>query len=221
MLPDSLVQHYSSKTDDELLALAANPDSLVEEARPLLADELRRRNLDVQPIPTSFDSQKTRNLGSTVAKFSRTVGEFLLNLCIALFGTAMIESSIWSQIGHARSLSEVEIRSWFLNSTIAALLGFFVCRRWRTKSAMWVWILPAAFFAFRVLLYSTSRSNSLLVGSSLPQHFFAPKCVNDTAECRDFLIFTISAARTVAYSLAACVSWHFQRRQNRTEIRGT
>ena len=27
-----------------------------------------------------------------------------------------------------------------------------------------------------------------------PQHFFAPKCMNDTAECRDFLIFAISAA---------------------------
>jgi len=24
----------------------------------------------------------------------------------------------------------------------------------------------------------------------------APKCMNDTAECRDFLIFTISAARS-------------------------
>jgi membrane protease YdiL (CAAX protease family) len=245
VLPDLPAQHYSSKTDDELLALAANPDSLVEEARPILADELRRRNLPARPAqiavePLIFSPEGTGvakffrtagaflmdlatqpiqsaveyltfSLGGTaVAKFLRAAGVFLLNLAIAILGTSMIESSISSQIGHARSLSGIEARLWLSSLTIAALLGFFVCRRWPTKSAMWVWTLPVVFFAFRVLLYRSS--NSALVGSSILKHFLAPNCLNDTADCHDFLIFTISAARTVAYSLAAWVSWHFHGR---------
>jgi hypothetical protein len=37
------------------------------------------------------------------------------------------------------------------------------------------------------------------LAARLPKHFFAPKCMNDTAECRDFLIFTISAASLRLY----------------------
>jgi hypothetical protein len=49
--PESLKQHYQSKADDELLALVVDADSLTEEARPILAEELRRRNLVEQPLP--------------------------------------------------------------------------------------------------------------------------------------------------------------------------
>lgn len=123
MLPDSLVEHYSSKTDDELLALAANPDSLVEEARPILADELRRRNLAAQSSLTAVEHQSP-NVGSRAVAKLRTIGAFLLNLVIALLGTGIIESSIWAQLGHARSLPGIEARVWLLSPAIAALLGF-------------------------------------------------------------------------------------------------
>ena len=56
---DSLARLYSSKSDDELLALAAEPESLVEEARRSLEFELRQRNLE-KPSPSS--------VGSTVAR---------------------------------------------------------------------------------------------------------------------------------------------------------
>jgi hypothetical protein len=45
-MPESFAQVYSSKPDDELLALAADPDCLVEEARRILEAELERRNLE-------------------------------------------------------------------------------------------------------------------------------------------------------------------------------
>ena len=45
MQPDSLAQRYSSKTDDELLTLAADQGSLTPEARALLATELDHRKL--------------------------------------------------------------------------------------------------------------------------------------------------------------------------------
>jgi hypothetical protein len=48
---DSFRELYTSKTDGELLSLAADKNSLVESARLALADELRRRNLDDLPVP--------------------------------------------------------------------------------------------------------------------------------------------------------------------------
>lgn len=76
MRRDSLVQLYSSKTDDELLALAANLDSLVEEARPVLADELHRRNLVVQPAPAEVESHTLNLRNTAIGKFFRTVVHF-------------------------------------------------------------------------------------------------------------------------------------------------
>ena len=60
---------YSSKTDDELLALAADLDSLVDEARPVLADELRRRNLtSSQTTHASIESQTVRSRAASVGR---------------------------------------------------------------------------------------------------------------------------------------------------------
>jgi hypothetical protein len=48
-------------------------------------------------------------------------------------------------------------------------LSFIVCRGWPNKAAMWVWVLPVLFLAFRVLLYATNKSDN-----SIWEHFFAP-----------------------------------------------
>lgn len=64
MLLEPQAHIYSSKTDDELLVLAADPGSLLETAQRALADELRRRNLvvsnrvdiDGDAIPHSLSS---------------------------------------------------------------------------------------------------------------------------------------------------------------------
>jgi hypothetical protein len=213
--PHSLAQLYSSKTDDELLALAADTNSLVEEARPILASEIRRRNLVFQS--TELERQTPTLQRTAVAKFLRIVGELLLNFVVAVIGTAMMESSIWSLIGHAHSTFGVAAREWLLGLTLAALLGFYVGRRWHSKSAMWVWILPAAFFAFGILLYGTHRNSSVLAGSSFSEHFFAPDCLTDRTACRDFFLFTIPAARTASYSVAAWVSMRFWRQANKAD----
>ena len=59
MRSGALAQHYSLKTDDELLALAADYGSLADEAQSLLAAELRRRNLEA-PISTSIETKTHR-----------------------------------------------------------------------------------------------------------------------------------------------------------------
>lgn len=212
----SLAQLYSSKTDDELLLLAADPNSLVEEARPILVEELRRRALVIQPALRTVEDQ-TPNLWSTGAvKPIRTFVTFVLNLGNAIFGTALLESFILPNIGFSRSVAEWEVRAWVFSTTLAALLGFLTFRQWRQRSAMWVWTLPVAFLAFGALAYM-GKESSAMAGDSLWKHFIAPNC-SDRQSCRDFLIFTVPLARSVAYSAAAWVTSHFQTVRGKSEV---
>jgi hypothetical protein len=126
----SLADTYSSKTDEELIALATNPDCLLEEARTVLADELQRRNIAVTKPSDPEKTSAPRN--TAINKLLRFVGAFALNLAIAILGTTVVESPIWStwsQFGRAHSVHGIEAREWFLSLTIAALLGFFIGRR--------------------------------------------------------------------------------------------
>jgi hypothetical protein len=205
----SLAQLYSSKSDDELLWLAADPDSLVEQARPILAEELRRRALVIQPALRTVGEQAP-NLSSTAAvKPIRTFFAFLLNLATAIFGTALLESFILPNIGFSRSVAEWEVRAWVFSFTLAALLGFLTFRQWPQESAMWVWTLPVAFLTFGALAYM-GQEGSVIGGDSFWKHFIAPNC-SDRQSCRDFLIFTVPLARSVGYSAAAWVTSHFQK----------
>ena len=87
----SLAQLYSSKTDDELLLLAADPDALVEEARPILAEELRRRALVIQPALRKVEEQTTNLWSQGSSKPIRTFVTFLFHLVNAIFGTGLLE----------------------------------------------------------------------------------------------------------------------------------
>ena len=204
-----LAEIYSSKSDDELIALASDADALLDEARPFLADELLRRNITVPPATERSTPQKD----SQVVKLLRLLGAFVLNLVLAIFGTAIVESSIWSawsHIGRARSISAIEAREWFLSLTIAVVLGIVVGKRW-SKTAVWIWTLPVTFFALGVLLYGARLNSSVLVGGGYAEHFLAPNCLVNTYDCGDFFLFTIPAARAVAYSLAALLASYVRR----------
>lgn len=100
----SLAQLYSSKTDDQLLQLAADSNSLVEEALPILAEELRRRKLVIQPDLAAVDYEPPNFRITAVAKSMRTLAGFLLNLLNAVFGTALLESFVLPNIGFSPPL---------------------------------------------------------------------------------------------------------------------
>jgi hypothetical protein len=203
----SLAETYSSKSDDELIALAGDAGALVDEARSVLADELRRRNVTVKLSAAERGTPRNNLLALKLL----LLGTFVLNLVIAIFGTVIVESSIlstWSRIGRAHSVSGIEAREWFLSLTIAALLGIFIGKRW-SRTAVWVWTLPVVFFVLGALAYK-GPSSSVLVGGGFAEHFFAPNCLAHPHDCRDFFVFTIPAARAAAYSLAVWLSSHFR-----------
>jgi hypothetical protein len=201
----SLAETYSSKSDDELIALATDSDALLDEARPVLAEELRRRNITLRGA-ASAKPKTSRGRNTRAGRLFRVAGGFTLNLLIAVVGTTAVESPIWSawsQIFRAQSMTTRDMREWLLSLAIAALLGFFIGKR-RPSTAIWVWTMPVLFFGLGALVYSAKPSTSVLTDISFAEHFFHPNCFAKRFECRDFYIFTIPAVRTVAYS---CGVW--------------
>jgi len=146
---------------------------------------------------------------ASAGQLLRVAGVFILNLAAAVFGPAVIESSVWSALPRARSFTGIEAKEWLLGLTAAALLGFFISRRWPSRGAVWVWIVPVLFFALGARAYSGRRTNSVLVNDGFWKHFFAPDCLE--TNCRDYLVFTVPAARAAVYSVAAWVSLRLRR----------
>lgn len=80
----SIKEVYETKTDDELLSLASQKDTLIETARHSLMDELRRRGLDDSPAiaiaatTAKTDSELEQKRYSGQSSFV-WLGLFLLN----------------------------------------------------------------------------------------------------------------------------------------------
>jgi hypothetical protein len=69
---DSLAEVYRAKTDEELRILASDSNSLVEEARGVLANEIRLRNLTSQP-PTVDTAEVVSDSSSSKTNFVSSV----------------------------------------------------------------------------------------------------------------------------------------------------
>jgi hypothetical protein len=72
---ETLAELYASKTDEELLALAADTDSLIEGAGAVLSDELQRRNLT---------GERVARIAAEAAPASITANESLAGSLVTL-----------------------------------------------------------------------------------------------------------------------------------------
>ncbi len=198
MNKQSLEQLYSSKTDDELLTLAEDCPSLREDAKSLLADELRRRRLDAVPVDSERGPKREGTLchKSPLVRVISFGGILILNTCVALFGTAVLETEIGGMF-HPHSIAGVLWKVWSLDVLGAAIIGFFMWRTWKTEATKWTWVLPALWFGLRFI---TSRGNG-----GIWSHFSGADCSNGARSpgCADFFAFTIPFVRGVAYSAGA------------------
>ncbi len=150
MKPDSLEEVYSSKSDDELLALAEEQASLREEAKQVLADELQRRNLNgYAPIPSVTESAESTTFKKVLPR-AKWVGLWLVTTLIATLGTAINVGIITYSL---RTFVSREARVHFMETfvygsyyplpiLIGVLIGFFSYLRFRGTYRYWVWIIP-------------------------------------------------------------------------------
>jgi hypothetical protein len=180
----------------------------MDDAKAILWQELERRNL--QP-PPNHSKPASRPAGMTAPRPLVFAGGLVLNICIALFCTPVLEAGI-GKMFHPHSLAGLLWKWWTLDLLCAAGLGFSISRLWRSGNAVWTWVLPVVWFAFRFVPMALSGGNqSVLVGHNVWSQFSGNGCASgmQSLACRNFFLFTLPLIRGIAYSLGAFLSLMF------------
>jgi hypothetical protein len=144
----------------------------------------------------------------------RCIALYFGHLLVAVIGTAMITTSL-GKMFHPKSLAGIISKEWVLSILCATVIGLLMYRTWRWRPAVWVWIVPAVWLAFGVLmLLPSAYSHSVLVsGSGLWYQLSGSDCAHRVSQfgCRNFFLFTVPFIRSVAYSFGTLVGiriWH-------------
>jgi hypothetical protein len=130
----------------------------------------------------------------------RRLGVFLLNIVTAIFGTAIVTSP-FAFVLRPHTIQAVLLKGYVASAVLAALIGFFIYRRWGSGSAKWVAVVGVCWFAFRLL--------TLMGGgvSGMWPEMSGMGCVNGVRNlaCMNWLVFTLPALRLIFYSLGAWI----------------
>lgn len=178
---NALSTRYSQLSDDELLKLAGEAETLTVEASGLLKEELQRRDLkseDVLAYAGSNVTQPTGIANRPSVRFLRETAFFAGHLAISTLGVGMtvgmfffsirpvLPASLWAH-GYVLSLPFFPIQV-----TVAIAAGYVLARKkglfWTDSNARLVWIVPTIWMLFMFFSY---RPYSAL-NESRWQHFF-------------------------------------------------
>jgi len=126
-------------------------------------------------------------------------GLILLNLIVAVIGTAVLDTAVRRMLP-PHSIVAVIWKEAVLSIICAGLIGFAVWRTWRNSAAKWTWIIPVVWFAFGYLTIVGrgdvfGRLSDFGSGSSL-----------STPDVRSFFAFTVPLIRAASYSAGAYLS---------------
>ncbi|MGA9526612.1 MAG: hypothetical protein WBS24_00710 [Terriglobales bacterium] len=126
-------------------------------------------------------------------------GLLLVNLAVAIIGTAILETALWRAIP-SHSVAAIVSKEFILSIVIAVFIGFGMWRTWRNPVAKWTWILPAVWFAFGCLTIAGHGD----VWGRLSG--FGSQSVLNAPDGRSFFLFTVPLVRAVSYSVGAYLS---------------
>ncbi len=182
-----LAGEYALKADEELLLLAAAAKDLTPEAQAALADELARRG--IQPVPqpgTQLPQPATKSVvteerpakGRRHTSFPWQVLWFVVHLILIYLAVTLItprlgyltRQILLGLFPHQVTATRFEFM--FSHLLIFSLIPTFVAgllmSRWNEKAAMFVWLLPAAILAIKLL--SFPRATGSVFGPQ-PSHW--------------------------------------------------
>jgi hypothetical protein len=152
----------------------------------------------VELAPVSSDTSFEAKTAKAI-RILRGGAGLLANTLVALIGVGILNflgSQLVMPFTHSRV--SIVLTEWIGSIIFAAVLGVSVQRRWRTRSARWVWI-PALLW-FLVGFGNFGRGNFLLTFSGIA-------CIHERGpSCIPFTVFTISLVRASVYSMAAFLS---------------
>jgi hypothetical protein len=200
---NSLTQLYSSKTDEELLALAAEHDSLIEEARSVLAGELQRRKLPSGAGTTIAVPQPLLPSGSLFTTRAKWVGLWLVNTLISTVGVAftvgLLTYSTQSFVSRATRIRFL-LTPYYPVPIIAGLvIGYFSYTRFKGSYRYWTWVVPAALVILSLLGWKDANQTSW---SAAAFHFFGPLPYPENHDQQDT---SVVLYMSIAYSLGTLI----------------
>lgn len=126
----------------------------------------------------------------------RFFGLLLLNVLVAVIGTAILEATIGKAIP-AHTVAAVFWKETIVSIICASLIGFGMWRTWRSEAAKWTWVLALLWFAFGALA---------LAGRGVFGPLWVRSGADVASEMRSFFAFTLPLIRTAAYSVGAYIS---------------
>jgi hypothetical protein len=128
--------------------------------------------------------------------YVREFGIGVLNLILAIFGTAVVEKPICG-IWRADTVRQVVLKEDVLSVVIALALGCSIYRRWRPQPGKWIGVVGVFWFLFGVVIRGHAGGMS---GGGCDVGL-------DAIGCRNWFVFTIPTIRTVSYSCGCWLSW--------------
>lgn len=126
-------------------------------------------------------------------------GFLLVNLVVAVIGTAILDSALWRVIP-SHSVAAIVWKEFIFSIVCAAFIGFGMWRTWRSSAAKWTWVLPAVWFAFG---YLTIAGHGDVWGRLSG---FGSGSVLTAPDVRSFGLFTVPLVRAISYSVGAYLS---------------
>lgn len=141
---------------------------------------------------------------SSYVSVGKRAGSVVINLVIAMFGTAVIENPFSSLI-KVHTLPGIFQRAYALNAIFGCLLGYFVYRRWQPAAAKWLWTIGVGWIALRAILLFPVEHTSVLFPcehKSIWSALSGSGCT-DAASCTNALVLTVLALRIATYSVGA------------------
>jgi hypothetical protein len=138
-------------------------------------------------------------LAPSAIRVLRGFGGFLANGLAVIVGVGVLKnlSAVVVKL-FTHSSASIVLTEWIGSVVFAALLGVSVERRWRTRTARWIWMPALLWFLFGLTGWpGHPLGNPWLTFSGIP-------CVHERGiSCIQFTIFTVLLVRASTYSLAA------------------
>jgi hypothetical protein len=151
----------------------------------------------LEAAPISSGASHRDKMADSAIRILRGCAGLVANILGVVIGVGILKtlsSPLVKLFTHSRA--SIILTEWIGSIVFAALLGLSVQRRWRARSARWVWIPALLWFLFGLVMYSR-LGNPLLTFSGIA-------CAHERGvSCVPFTVFTVILVRGSVYSLAA------------------